>query len=88
MGDVRPNTSETHRSILMVCGNFIYFEGALSNPTATITTTKLLVNNIVSTKYGKFLCLDIKQLYLNNPFPGPKYIKIHISIISQEIIDQ
>ena len=59
--DIRPNKSETHRSILTVCGNLIDFEGGLINPTATITTTKLVVTSIISTKNGKLLCLDIKN---------------------------
>ena len=47
-----------------------------------------MVNNIISTQNGKGLCLDIKNIYLNNPLPGPEYMKIHISMIPQEIIDQ
>ena len=86
--DIRPNKSETHRSRLTVCRNFLDFEGVLSTPTSKVTTTKLMVNNIISTKNGKCLCLDIKMFYLKNPLPGPEYMKMHISMIPQEIIDQ
>ena len=48
--DNQTNKSEIHRSILMVCRNFLDFEGALSTPTDTITTTNLMVNNIISKK--------------------------------------
>ena len=67
---IRPNKFEAHRSRLTVCGNFLYFEGALSTPTVTVITTKLMVNNIISTKNGKVLCLYIKYIYLKNPLPG------------------
>ena len=62
--DIRPNKANTHRSILKVSGNFLYFEGGLSTPTATITTANLMVNNIISTKNGKRLCLDIRNTYI------------------------
>ena len=42
----------------------------------------------MTTKNGKGLCLDIYKIYLNNPLPSPEYMKIHISMIPQEIIDQ
>ena len=51
--DIRPNKSETHRSRLTVCGNLLDFEGALSTPTATGTTTNIMVDNIISTKKRK-----------------------------------
>ena len=73
---------------MTVCGNFLDFEGALSTPTVTVTTTKLMVNNIISTKNGRGLCLDIKKLYFNNPLPSPEYMKIHISMIPQEIVTE
>ena len=66
-----------------MCGNFLDFEGALITPTAPFITTKLMVNNIVSTKKGKGLCLDIKTLYLNNAVPDIKYTDMHISMIPQ-----
>ena len=52
--DNQTNKSEIHRSILMVCRNFLDFEGALSTPTDTITTTNLMVNNIIFTKTKKY----------------------------------
>ena len=83
-----PNKSETHRIRLMVGGNLLDYAGTLPTPISTITTAKRLLNSVVSTPNVNCMMADIKNFYLNNLLPNPKYIKIHISVIPQEIIDE
>ena len=47
-----------------------------------------MVNNIISTRKGKVLCLDIKSFYLNNPLPSLEYMNMNISMIPQEIVTE
>ena len=66
----------------------LYYACIFTTPTDTITTAKCLFNSVVSTPNSKCMMTDIKNFYLNNLLPDPKYMKIHISVIPQEIIDE
>ena len=37
---------------------------------------------------GKCLVADVNVFYLNNDLPNPDYMKVHLHIIPQEIIDE
>ena len=63
------------------------YSGFLSTPTSTVTTTKCLINSIVYTLKYQCLTAEIKNFYLNNDLPDPEYMKLHISIIPEEIIE-
>ena len=66
----------------------INFYGTVSNPTSNLTTSKLHWNIIVSTPGAKYLVVDLKNFYLNNPMSKHEYYKIAISLIHQDIIDK
>ena len=85
--DIKNDKAEKHHTRLTVVDNLLEFTGNASTPVATITTTKCLLNSIVSTPKAKGLVADIKHFYLNNILPDPGYMKLPISIIPQEIID-
>ena len=86
--DIKENKTETHCTRLILGENLLDFAGLLSNPTATVTTTKCLFNSFISTPGAKCLIADVKNFYLNNDLPEPEYMKLHINIITQEIIDE
>ena len=86
--DIKENKIETHRTRLTVGRNLLDFAGLLSTPTATVTTTKCLFNSVISTPGAKCIIADVKNFYLNNDLPEPEYMKPHINIIPQEIIDK
>ena len=67
--------------------NKLSYEGPVSTPTSNFTTSKLYWNIVLSTPDGKYLIVDVKNFYLNNPTNKAEYIKIAHMIISQEIID-
>ena len=62
------------------------YTGNLSMPTASVTTAKCLLNSVISTPKARALTADIKHFYLNNHLPEPDYLKLHISVIPDEII--
>ena len=86
--EIKEHKSETHQTQLTVNGNLLDFPGMLSTPTATVTTVKSPFNSVISTPGAKCLIADVKHFYLNNDLPDPEYMKLHLHIIPQEIIDK
>ena len=85
--DINPDKVETRRTRLIVGRNLLEYDGVLSTMTATVTTTKCLLNIIVSTLNSQCLTVDIKYLYFKNNLPDPEYMKLHISIIPEDKIE-
>ena len=67
-------------------GKLLDYAGNLSTPTASVATAKFLLNSVISTPKAKTLTADIKHFYLNNDLPEPEFLKLHISVIPDEII--
>ena len=86
--DIKEHKSETHRTRLRVGRNLLDFPGLLITPTTTVTTEKCLFNSVISTPGAKCLVADVKKFYLNNDLLDPEYMKLHLHIIPQEIIDE
>ena len=86
--DIKEHKTETHQTRLTVGGNLLDLLGLLSTPTATVTTAKCLFNSVISTPGAKCLIANVKNFYLSNDLPEPEYMKLHIHIIPQEIIDE
>ena len=79
-------------------GNLIDYPGDVSTRTADLTTAKLLWNSVLSKRkrsssrgrkhnLARFMCMDVKNFYLNTPMERPEYMRFHISQIPDEIID-
>ncbi len=49
---------------------------------------KVMLNSIVSTPGEKFLSIDISNFYLNTPLPRFEYLKLKLTDIPQEVIDE
>ena len=49
---------------------------------------KFLLNSVVSTKGAKFMRINISNFYLNTPLPRFDYLKLKLSDIPQEVIDE
>ena len=72
----------------MVGGNRINYPGNVATLTAKMLVTKLLFNSTISTKGAQFMTINISNFYLNSPLPCPEFIKIKLSDIPQEIINE
>jgi hypothetical protein len=55
-------------------------------PTANLTTAKLLINSTISMPGAIFLGIDLANFYLNTPMPNPKYMRLQLNIIPEEVI--
>ena len=71
-----------------VSGDKINYPGAVSTPTAEMLVAKILFNSFISTTNAKFMTIDISNFYLNSLLPHPEYVKIKISNIPEEIINE
>eukprot|EP00957_Ditylum_brightwellii_P046485 3527710-Ditylum_brightwellii.AAC.1 len=83
-----PKKEEVCRTRLTCGGDWIKYTGEVSIPTADITTAKMLFNSIISTPNAQYLGLDIKDFYLNTDLETPEYMRLPITLIPQEIIEQ
>jgi hypothetical protein len=88
VAQIRPQKTETHRVRLTVGGDRLEYAGSVSTPTAKLTTAKCLLNSTISTPQGRFMVVDIKDFYLNTPMKVFEYMRMHISVIPEEIINQ
>ena len=68
--------------------NKLTYDAPVSTPTSYLTTAKLHFNSALSTPDSKFLILDVKNFYLDNPKKENEYLKISINLIPQELIDK
>ena len=69
-------------------GDRLPYDGKKSTETAGLETTKILLNSVVSTPGARFACFDIGNMYLNTKLPSPEYMKIHRSLIPQEVMEE
>jgi hypothetical protein len=86
--DYKPNKEEKERTRLTAGGDQINYPDDCGAPTADMTLFKILVNSIISTPNAKCIMMDIKDFYLNTPMKRPEYMRLKITYIPDEIIDQ
>ena len=58
---IRPMKDEFHVVRVTVSGNCLYYPGINTTQCSGLITTKCLLNITISTKYSKFMVLDIKK---------------------------
>jgi hypothetical protein len=84
----RPKKTKTNCTQFTVGGNPINYPGAVATPTAKMLVAKLLFNSTISTRGARFMTMDISNFYLNSPLPCPEFIRIKLSNIPEEIIEE
>jgi hypothetical protein len=85
---VRPEKAETNRVRITVGGNLLAYLGETSTEAASIETTKLLINSVLSTPGARLGTIDISNFYIQNYLKDYQYMRFHISMIPQELIDE
>ncbi|EJK53349.1 hypothetical protein THAOC_27234, partial [Thalassiosira oceanica] len=85
---VRPEKADPNRVRLAVGGDCILLVIDVSTPTVEMLVSKILFNSVVSTKGAKFMTMDIKNFYLMTPLNRPEYLKLKLSQIPDEIIEE
>ena len=86
--DFRPQKANPHRIHITAGGTLINYPGELSTCTANLTTSKLMWNSVLSMEGANYMCLDIKNFYLSVPLDRYKYMKMHLMLFPEWIIEQ
>ena len=81
--DYRPQKSNPNCVRLMVGGNILNVPGDLRTSSADLTTSKILWNSVLSTKYACFACIDIINVYLQTPMKDYEYMRMHHHLFPQ-----
>eukprot|EP00804_Cyclotella_cryptica_P010817 CCRYP_008749-RA/>CCRYP_008749-RA protein AED:0.21 eAED:0.21 QI:0/0/0/1/1/1/3/0/823 len=85
---IRPEKKEPNRTHLVVGGDRINYPGDVATPTAEMLAAKILFNSVISTAAACFMTMDISNFYLNTPLQRPEYIRMKITDIPEEIINE
>ena len=86
--DVRLQKDDINRTRLTVGGYRLIYNGKSSTETAGLETIKIHLNSTISTKDEKYAAADVGNFYTNSKLESSEYMKIHFSLIPQEIIDE
>jgi hypothetical protein len=86
--DIRPHKVEQHRVRLTVGGDMINYPGETATKNADLTTSKCLWNSTISTPGARYMCANVKKIYLNTLLDRSEYMQLALTIIPQEIIDK
>ena len=85
---IRPHKEEVHRVRLTVGGDKLVFDGDTATQCASLVTTKIHLNSVISTKGARYACIDIKNMYYGTPMQEYEYMRIRYAEIPPEIIQQ
>ena len=72
--DYRPHKEDPNQVRINVGVNMMDYPKELTTRTSDITTTKIMWNSILSTPGAKYMCTDIKNMYLATPMECFKYM--------------
>jgi hypothetical protein len=86
--DIKEHKAEREGTRLTVGGDQIEYPGDKSTRTAGLTTAKILINIVISTKGARFLVVDLKNIYLNTPLGRFEFVVINLSSLPQKVIDK
>ena len=86
--DYRPQKSNRNRVRITVGGNILNVPGYPSTTTSDLITSKILWNSVLSKQYVRFACINIKNIYLQNPMTDYEYMQTTRHLRPQELIDE
>ena len=69
-------------------GNQVVYAGDTGTKTASLDLFKLIMNSVLSRKGSKVITYDIRNYYLSTPLDYPEYVKIKLTKIPQDVIDE
>ena len=85
---VRQEKSEKNRTRFTFGGDRINFPGEVSTPTDNMMLDKIFFNSVVSTRGARFITIDISNFYLMTPLKRPEYVRLKLTDIPKDIIDE
>ena len=86
--EVCPEKDNPDRTRITIGGSRICFPGDVGTNTASLELFKVLLNSVLSRKGARFSTIDLKNFYLDTPMPDPEYVRIKITDIPAEFIEE
>ena len=86
--DIRLQKDEINRTRLTIRGNRLVYDRKTSTEVAGLETIKIHLNSTISTKDARYAAADIGNTYTNSKLDSPKYMRINLSLITKEIIEE
>jgi hypothetical protein len=84
----RPEKADPNRTRFVAGGDRCNYPYDVATPTAEMLVAKILFNSVISTPGARFMTMDISNFYLMTPLLRPEYIRIKLSDLPEEIIQQ
>jgi hypothetical protein len=85
---MKPNKEEKERTQLTTGGDRINYPKDVGTSTTDMTLMIILLNRVISTKGVKCVMLDLTDFFLNTPMKRYEYMRLKISDIPKEIIQE
>ena len=82
--DYRKQKKDPNRVCITVGGNLKDHPFELTKITAYLITTQIMWNIVFSTLDTKYMCVDIKKMYLATPLERFEYTEMPIKLIPEE----
>ena len=78
--DYRAHKKYPNRVIITAGGNLLknLYPGELTTRTSDLTTSKCVLNSVISTKGARYMCGDCSNFYLDTPLERHQYMRIPI----------
>jgi hypothetical protein len=86
--EVRHDKDDPDRTCITIGGSHICYPGDVGTNTASLELFKLLLNSVLSCNGARFSSIDLKNFYLDTPMPNPEYVRIKITDIPAEFIEE
>jgi hypothetical protein len=84
----QPQKEDPHHIRITAGGNLINYDGNDSVCTANFDTAKLHWNSVISTENARYMCLDIKKIYLTAALEHFEYMKVPLALFPVWTIEQ
>ena len=85
---VLPKKSDHNRTRITIGENRITFPVDVGTPTASLELAKLVFNIVLSRPGAKFITFDICNFYLQTPLNRPEYVRVRLSDIPDEFVQE
>ena len=73
--------------ITVTCTQICY-PGDVGTPTSSLDLVKLIINSVLLRRNARFVSFDLKCFYLQTTMERSKYVRIKLSDIPQEFIEE
>ena len=86
--EYRPQKEDLNLTRITLAGGQIKYTGDLGTPTGSLELVKMIINSVLSRHNARFICFDAAKFYLQTPMYNPEHVRIKLSDIHQEIIEE